>query len=79
MQATWQAVIVLPKGSGDFHGIELVEVIWKTVSVILGNRLGKAIEFHDVLLGFRANRRTGTASLEAKLFQQPATMREEVF
>ena len=36
------------------------------------------IQLHDVLHGFREGRGTGTATLEAKLLQQLAAMREEV-
>ena len=36
-----------------------------------------AIKLHDVLHGFREGRGTGTATLEAKLLQQLAVMREE--
>ena len=52
-----------------------MEVICKTVSFIIDNRLGKAIKFHNVLHGFRANRRKVTAYIEAKLRQQLVLMR----
>ena len=52
--------------------------MWKVVAVILNPRLTSSINFHDVLHGFRAGRGTGTATLEAKLIQQLAAMREEV-
>ena len=52
--------------------------MWKVVAVILNRRLASSITFHDVLHGFRAGRGTGTATLEAKLLQQLAAMREEV-
>ena len=41
-------------------------------------RLTTAITYHDALHGFREGRGTGTATLEAKLLQQLAAMREEV-
>ena len=77
-EATWQAVVLIPKGKGDYRGIGLVEVMWKVVAVILNLRLTSSITFHDVLHGFLAGRGTGTATLEAKLLQQLAAMREEV-
>ena len=77
-EATWQAVVLIPKGKGDYRGIGLVEVMWKVVAVILNFRLTSSITFHDVLHGFRAGSGTGTATLEAKLLQQLADMREEV-
>ena len=38
-EATWQAVVLIPKGKGDYRGIGLVEVMWKVVAVILNCRL----------------------------------------
>ena len=32
--STWQAVVLIPKGKGDYRGIRLVEVMWKVVAVI---------------------------------------------
>ena len=77
-ESTWQAVVLIPKGEGDYRGIGIVEVMWKVVAVILNGRFTSSITFHDVLHGFRAGRGTGTANLEAKLLQQLAAMREEV-
>ena len=77
-EATWQAVVLIPKGKGDYRDIGLVEVMWKVVAVILNRRLTSSIAFHDVLHRFRAGRGMGTATLEAKLLQQRAAMREEV-
>ena len=68
----------LPKGKGYYRGIGLVEVMWKVVAEILPRRLTTAITYHDALHGFWAGRDTGTATLEAKLLQQLAAMREEV-
>ena len=52
--------------------------MWKVVAVILNRRFTSSITYHDVLHGFRAGRGTGIATLEAKMFQQLAVMREEV-
>ena len=41
-------------------------------------RLMVSITFHDFLQGFRVGHGTGTATLEAKLLQQLAALREEV-
>ena len=71
-------MVLIPKEKGDYRGIGLVEVMWKVVAVILNRRFTSSITFHDVLHGFRAGRGTGTATLEAKLLQQLAAMREEV-
>ena len=53
-EVTWQAVVLILKGKGDYRGIGLVEVMWKVVAVILNRRLTSSITFHDVLHGFRA-------------------------
>ena len=52
--------------------------MWKVVAVISNRRLTASITFHDFLHGFRAGRGTGTATLEAKLLQYLAAVREEV-
>ena len=74
-EATWQTVVLIPKGKRNFRGVGLVEVTWKVVAVILYLRLTAEIKFHDALHGFREGRGTGTATLEAKLLQQLAAMR----
>ena len=74
-EATWQAVVLIPKGKKDYRGIGLVEVMWKLVAAILNRRFTSSITYHDALHGFRTGRSTGTATLEAKLLQQLAAMR----
>ena len=76
-EATWQAVVLTPKGGGDYLGICLLEVVWKVVLVIINRRFIASITFHVVLHGFQAGCRMGTASLEAKLLQKLSAMREE--
>ena len=71
-------MVLIPKGKGGFQGIGLVEVIWKLLTIILHRRLTTGIKLHDVLHGFQEGRGTGTATLEDKLLQQLAAMREEV-
>ena len=48
---TWQAVVLLPKGGGDYHGIGLVEVVWKSVKTILNCRFAASITYHESLHG----------------------------
>ena len=67
-----------PQGEKDYRGIGLVEVMWKVVAVILNRRFTSSITYHDALHGFRAGRGTETATLEVKLLQQLASIREEV-
>ena len=71
-------VVLIPKGEKDYHRIGPVEVTWKVVAAILNRRLTASITYHNFLHRFRAGRGTGTATLEAKLLQQLAALREEV-
>ena len=77
-ESTRQAVVLIPKGKGDYLGIGLVEVVWKVVAAILNHRLTSSIIYHNFLHGLRAGRGTGTSTLEAKPLQQLAAMREEI-
>ena len=77
-ETTWQAVVMILKGRKEYKVIGLVEVMWKVVVAILHCRLTTSITYHDFLHGVRAGRGRGTATLEAKLLQQLAAMREEV-
>ena len=52
--------------------------MWKVVAAIINRRFTSSITYHNVLHGFRAGRSTGTATLESKILQQFAAMREEV-
>ena len=52
--------------------------MWKVVAAILNCRITVSITFHNSLHGFRAGCGTCTATLEAKLLQQLAALREEV-
>ena len=75
---TWQTVVLIPKGDGkDFRGIGLVEFVWKATTGIINWRLNSEICYHDNLHGFRTGRGTGTTILEAKMLQQPTSMKEE--
>ena len=55
-----------------------MEVMWKSVEAILNLRLIASITFYNLLHRFWAGRGTGTATLEDKLLQQLASLREEV-
>ena len=65
-------------GKKDYRGIGIIEVIWKLVAAIFNLRFTASITFHDFLHGFRAGRGTGTYTLDAKMLQQLAALREEV-
>ena len=51
-EATCQAVVLIPKGKGDYRGIGLVEVMWKVVAAILNCWLTASITYHHFLHGF---------------------------
>ena len=70
---------MIPKGNGgDFRGIGLLEVLWKTIPGLLNHRFTMSIYFHDLLHDFGADRGTWTTTLEAKLLQQLMATREAV-
>ena len=76
-EATCQAVVLIHKGKKNYHGIDLMEVMCKVVAAILNFRLTASITFHDFLHVFWAGRGTSTTTLEAKLIQQLAALKEE--
>ena len=67
-QMLWSTVVLLPKGNGDYRGIGLLEISWKVIKSIINRRIANKVEFHDALHGFRANRGTGTACIEANYY-----------
>ena len=77
-EATHKAVVLTSKGGGDYHVIDLVEMVRKVVTVILNHRFTASITFHNILHGFWVGCGTGTGTLEAKLLQQLVAFREEV-
>ena len=74
-ETTWQAVVLIPKGGGEFWGIRTIKVLCKMVVVILNHRLGATITLYNFLNGLRDGRVMGTASLEEILFQKLMAVR----
>ncbi len=70
-QMTWEIIVLLPRGGGDYCWIGLLEPCWKVVEKIMVRQLS-LIKFHDCLHGRLPKRGTGTASIKAKLAQQLA-------
>ena len=68
----------MPKGNGEYRGIGLVEVLWKTMPGLINRITDKAFRFQDVLCGFREGRGTGIVSLKVKLLHKLTDMSEEV-
>ena len=48
-EATWQAVVMIPKGLKEYRGMGLVAVMWKVVAAILNLRLATSITYYDFL------------------------------
>ncbi len=59
-QMTWEIIVLLPKGGGDYPGIGLLEPFWKVVEKIIVRRLA-LIEFHICLHGGLPKKGTGIA------------------
>ena len=55
LECTWATIILLTNGGGKYRS---VEVICKAITVIIDWSLAGAVEFHDVLHGFRGWRGT---------------------
>ena len=49
-------MVILTKGNGGFRGIGIVEVLRKALYGGVNWRIGAAVQFHDVIHGFRAVR-----------------------
>ena len=74
-EATWQTVVLIPKGGGDYRIIGLMEVVWKAVTVILNCCFTASVTYQHSLHRFRAGCGTGNATLQVKLLQKGMTMR----
>ena len=63
-------MILLPKGRGEYRGIGLVEVRWKSITSIINTCLRVETSLHDTVHGFRQGRGVGKSTLEAKPAQK---------
>ena len=70
-------MFLISKGGGYYRSIDLVEVVWKVVAEILNSRPTAFIIYHNFIHGFWAGRGTGTCTLETKLIQWLAALRED--
>ncbi len=73
---TLMIIVLLTKGGGDYHGIGLLDPIWKVVEKVMLAQLS-AIKLHDCLHGGLPHRGMGTAIIEVKLQQQLAWVDQE--
>ena len=60
-------MFLIPKGNKDTQGIGILEVVWKVAEVVIDTCIKTAVQFHDVLHGFRTGREAGTVIIELKL------------
>lgn len=63
----FSTLVLIPKSDGGVRGIGLLETVWKVISMIIKERLAARINFDDSLHGFRPQRGTGTAIVEARM------------
>ena len=62
----------------DFMGVGKLEVMWKSTTDIINQRLTSVICYHNTIHGFQTGRGTGTATLEDNIFQHMIPMRDSV-
>ena len=77
-EALCQAMVLIPKGKGDYRGIGFVEVMWKVVAAILNIRITSSITYHYFLHGFWESCGTVTTTLDVKPLNQLVALGEEV-
>jgi len=77
-QLGWVVTVLIPKRGGDYRGIGLLKPIWKVIKQVIVKWL-EAIALHDGLHGCRNGWGTGTAVIEAKLWQQLAHIEQAPF
>ena len=77
-QLGWVVTVLIPKGGGDYRGIGLLEPIWKVIERMIDKWL-EVIAQHESLHGCCNGQGTGTAVIEAKLWQQLAHIEQAPF
>jgi hypothetical protein len=77
-QLLWIIVVLISKGGGDYHGIGLLEPIWKVIKRIINRRMD-SIQLHDSLHSCPHQCGTGTATIKAKLVQQLSYLEMQPF
>ena len=61
-----------------FRGVDIVEVLWKTITITLNWRLTSYIQLHDVIHVLWSGRGMDTASLKSNMLQHTTSMKEAV-
>ncbi len=65
-QMSWMVIVLLPKGGGDYHGIGLLDPMWKVVEKIMAAQMS-CLELHNCLQCKLPHRGMGMAIMEVKL------------
>ena len=76
--ANWKVLVLIMKESGEFWGIGIMEVLCKTLTVILNRHLVAAFTIHKILHVLQDSRGMGIASLKFNLLHKLMYTREEV-
>jgi hypothetical protein len=77
MELPWSVQVLIPKFSGGCRGIGLLEICWKVISKIMDLRMKQGNDCDDSIHGFRAERGTSTANIEAKMQMQLSCVRRQ--
>ena len=80
-QLSWSTVVLVPKGSGNYQGIGLLEIVWKTIESIINRQIAQKITFNDSLHGFVAEKGTGTAYVNnwRRWFRKPCILSFQIY
>ena len=71
---SYEILCIIPKlERGKYHGIALLEVLYKLVSMIIHVCIQDCIKFHPSIHGFHTGHGTGTCTIEAKMHMQLAS------
>ena len=54
IQLSWLTVVLIPKGSDNYRGISLREIIWKVTDLIVNWRIANKVSFRNFSHGFVA-------------------------
>ena len=73
----WTILVLIPKVNIDTRCIGMLELLWKVVEEIIGNRLRASVCPYNVLHGFCAGRGTWTAVLELNMVHELASVEQD--
>ena len=73
----WTILVLIPKGTTNTRGIELLETLWKVVEALIDTSILASLQLHDFLHRFRAGIGTCTAIILLKLSQKLASIEQD--